>query len=76
MFWSLTWYTNIYISLNVFIQIILRKHRTLKSFILDAFGNGILDFLVCFIKIGELGLMSKKNKIIFINNYWDQFNLI
>lgn len=50
-------------SLNVFIKIILTKHHTLKSFILDAFGNGIFDFLVCFIKIGELGLMSIKNKI-------------
>lgn len=36
---------------------------TLKSFILDAFGSGILDFLECLFKVGEFGLKS-----------WDQNN--
>lgn len=42
---------------------LLITNRTLKSFILDAFGKGIFDFLVCFIKIGELGLKSKERKL-------------
>lgn len=39
------------------------KH-TLRSFILDALGRGIFDFLVCFFKIGEFGLKSVKIKTI------------
>lgn len=42
---------------------IYRIH-TLKSFILDALGSGIFDFLVCFGKIGEFGLKSKNKEII------------
>lgn len=43
--------------------LITNRTRTHKSFILDAFGKGIFDFLVCFIKIGELGLKSKEKKL-------------
>lgn len=58
----LFWNININICLNLLIQFIL-TNRTLKSFILDAFGNGIFDFLECFNNIGELHFMSEKTKL-------------